>query len=944
MQARQDNMQGKFYLLLFILFLITTAVPAGEAPDLYKNQLHFGYGINYKYNGKLYHNLDRVWVVHRVVIPKTEDLAKLPDFPNELTCTEGVRHVKWGPPQIDRTILKHTLCLTAAPQLKVLKRQASYLKKRVTTIVKDDLYHALHSLHPVSHFKYNRIQKRALTPTPGPLFDNGTLTNTTPTSNIPLEHIPRNRSERAFGLAAIASAALPAIGKLATLAVEELGAYLQRKRNKALKVALQELDRDKRQMRNEMRLLEKDFLLYGEFDVNSTVSIIKLLDSLDNRTSYLEQILKMKVQAWNEKFLSKDTGIAMYSHMLQLYTDNLREKYIRLYEALETELRLLLRSIAILSKGYLPPQLFPPRTLVDISQKAIAMIKNQNPDYVLALPHITDYYDMRLVTFGIDDQGKLVVCFPIFIKEYKKEPMTLYQIETVKVPITDKNKEADSYTETAITKPYIASNKEYYIQLVLPELVMCKKIRGTFYCEELFLVKHKTKLSCESAIFYNLTRDVILENCKFKYYYNITVLPSILDGGSHILLANMLNPKRLICTYDQGLAKPLPTTSYAVVSRDILCYCHLQIGLTYILKSIASCDRTKAPTLEYTVNLAFMDYFHSFWNNGTLSHIPLTPTFNETVLPIAMEDYKEDPQFMFYGQNVKRNPQTLQELSQIVYQKQVFLNTRKELFSRPKAEMGPILPETPLSKKSKSSFLFSVIFHIYIFVGSSVGIMWLIPCILFAIKQRKMKTLVSAMALHQAKPIEAVAASTSMPAEQIEALMTTSVPSLLEKLTGMDIPTNHMTKLVCHDPWVSFVVTLITIVGVVVYVYRSCRNMSFLKGHKFASICHVHIIFCNNTRYVPLKIGHYIGSPFLFQYNELPLVENITLHKHCLWDILHVEWDEERIHYKDRSIPLREHLNVPLKDKIRLRWILKKNYQIMYMVKQGDTWYNLTKL
>ena len=89
---------------------------------------------------------------------------------------------------------------------------------------------------------------------------------------------------------------------------------------------------------------------------------------------------------------------------------------------------------------------------------------------------------------------------------------------------------------------------------------MCKKIRGTFYCEELFLVKHKTKLSCESAIFYNLTRDVILENCKFNYLYNTTVLPSILDGGSHILLANMLNPKRLICSYDQGLAKPLPTS------------------------------------------------------------------------------------------------------------------------------------------------------------------------------------------------------------------------------------------------------------------------------------------------------------------------------------------------------------------------------------------------
>ena len=43
-------------------------------------------------------------------------------------------------------------------------------------------------------------------------------------------------------MGAIVSAALPAVGKLATLAVEELGAYLQRKRNEALKVALQEMD------------------------------------------------------------------------------------------------------------------------------------------------------------------------------------------------------------------------------------------------------------------------------------------------------------------------------------------------------------------------------------------------------------------------------------------------------------------------------------------------------------------------------------------------------------------------------------------------------------------------------------------------------------------------------------------------------------------------------
>ena len=44
-----------------------------------------------------------------------------------------------------------------------------------------------------------------------------------------------------------------------------------------------------------------------------------------------------------------------------------------------------------------------------------------------------------------------------------------------------------------ITKPYIVINKDYYIQLRIQGLRMCKQIRYTSYCEELFLVIHKTK-------------------------------------------------------------------------------------------------------------------------------------------------------------------------------------------------------------------------------------------------------------------------------------------------------------------------------------------------------------------------------------------------------------------------------------------------------------------
>ena len=83
---------------------------------------------------------------------------------------------------------------------------------------------------------------------------------------------------------------------------------------------------------------------------------------------------------------------------------------------------------------------------------------------------------------------------------------------------------------------------------------MCKQIRHTYYCEELFLIKHKTKHSCESAIFYNLTADVAYSVCQFDYFYNTTVPPSILDAGSNILLANMLSLKRLICSKDFPMA------------------------------------------------------------------------------------------------------------------------------------------------------------------------------------------------------------------------------------------------------------------------------------------------------------------------------------------------------------------------------------------------------
>ena len=111
---------------------------------------------------------------------------------------------------------------------------------------------------------------------------------------------------------------------------------------------------------------------------------------------------------------------------------------------------------------------------------------------------------MKLVTFGIYRNRNLIIQFPVFIQPYAQQTLILYQIETVPVPIIDQNMQAQSYTHLQVDRPCIALNSETYNTIRQQELRMCKRIGYEFYCEELFVVKHKSKYSCESAIYFDL--------------------------------------------------------------------------------------------------------------------------------------------------------------------------------------------------------------------------------------------------------------------------------------------------------------------------------------------------------------------------------------------------------------------------------------------------------
>ena len=72
----------------------------------------------------------------------------------------------------------------------------------------------------------------------------------------------------------------------------------------------------------------------------------------------------------------------------------------------------------ILAKGYLPTVLITPSKLQEILAAVTKSLQQTSPDYALVLDRLHLYYNMQLVTFGIDRDMNLVIQFPVFIQPY----------------------------------------------------------------------------------------------------------------------------------------------------------------------------------------------------------------------------------------------------------------------------------------------------------------------------------------------------------------------------------------------------------------------------------------------------------------------------------------------------------------------------------------------
>ena len=148
------------------------------------------------------------------------------------------------------------------------------------------------------------------------------------------------------------------------------------------------------------------------------------------------------------------------------------------------------------------------------------------------------------------------------------------------------------------------------------KLRTCKRIGYEFYYEELFVVKHTSKYSCKSAIYFYLDSEIIRENCKFYFYYNkMDVTPAVLDGWNKIILANWPNNKHIICYINNDIPIRIPSHPCVHVNRSVLCNCGIEAENHFLLESFATCHGSNSKLVMYfTMNAAFVNCLDQFTN------------------------------------------------------------------------------------------------------------------------------------------------------------------------------------------------------------------------------------------------------------------------------------------------------------------------------------------
>ena len=244
-------------------------------------------------------------------------------------------------------------------------------------------------------------------------------------------------------------------------------------------------------------------------------------DIVDNnkRLRRLTQCV-MQMQVIVDKFIWKVSdnvnAIRFLAFILGRISANM-ERNLSKYQQLLADLNHLMDGLDTLSSGLLSHTIIPPGKLAELLEHVNMELIEHFKEYELAMTEIHQYFDLPLVSCSYTD-GMLILQIPVYIKHYQQQTLELFSLQTVPVPYHSNRKSPDynhAYTWLKPDHDMLAMSSSTYLALDSKQLPNCRRFSTTYYCENLFLVTHKSEHTCESAIYWNKSASLINEKCNF---------------------------------------------------------------------------------------------------------------------------------------------------------------------------------------------------------------------------------------------------------------------------------------------------------------------------------------------------------------------------------------------------------------------------------------------
>ena len=154
--------------------------------------------------------------------------------------------------------------------------------------------------------------------------------------------------------------------------------------------------------------------------------------------------------------------------------------------------------------------------------------------------------------------------------------------------------------------------------------------------------------------------------------------------------------------------------------------------------------------------------------------------------------------------------------------------------------------------------------------------------------------------------------------------------------------TNNQDKQNCSLGMLKFLMILNLVMAILIILMKIKKSRLF-QEQAFSNMVKIKLFLVGTESYVPLELNKLARNEHLFKLTGELSLDNVTLKKNWIWDILEVSWNNVCITLSDKEINLPVTLIIPLAYELNVRKLFneRSSLHVYIMLKQRKSWYNL---